>query len=114
MIEYFIINDFVEGAFESFQKSRRKRFLFSGNYGIIIILFFTEMSAMKQYFEIVDVTAREVVGLKYEPTVEVEITLDDETVGRASVPAGMKNAREISIAAKTNKSKKPKLLLPKF
>ena len=53
---------------------------------------------MKQYFEIVDVTAREVVGLKYEPTVEVEITLDDETVGRASVPAGMKNAREISIA----------------
>ena len=53
---------------------------------------------MKQYFEIVDVTAREVVGLKFEPTVEVEITLDDETVGRASVPAGMKNAREISIA----------------
>ena len=56
------------------------------------------MNVMKQYFEIVDVTAREVVGLKYEPTVEVEITLDDETVGRASVPAGMKNAREISIA----------------
>ena len=61
-------------------------------------IFLTEMNAMKQYFEIVDVTAREVVGLKYEPTVEVEITLDDETVGRASVPAGMKNAREISIA----------------
>ena len=56
------------------------------------------MNVMKQYFEIVDVTAREVVGLKYEPTVEVEITLDDETVGRALVPAGMKNAREISIA----------------
>ena len=53
---------------------------------------------MKQYFEIVDVTAREVVGLKFEPTVEVEITLDDETVGRASVPSGMKNAREVSIA----------------
>ena len=53
---------------------------------------------MKQYFEIVDVTAREVVSLKFEPTVEVEITLDDETVGRASVPAGMKNAREVSIA----------------
>ena len=48
---------------------------------------------MKQYFEIVDVTAREVVGLKF-----VEITLDDETVGRASVPSGMKNAREVSIA----------------
>ena len=53
---------------------------------------------MKQYFEIVDVTAREVVGLKFEPTVEVEITLDDETVGRASIPSGMKNAREVSIA----------------
>ena len=53
---------------------------------------------MKQYFEIVDVTAREVVGLKFEPTVEVEITLDDESVGRASVPSGMKNAREVSIA----------------
>jgi enolase len=53
---------------------------------------------MKQYFEIVDVTAREVLGLKFEPTVEVEITLDDETVGRASVPSGMKNAREVSIA----------------
>lgn len=53
---------------------------------------------MKQYFEIVDVTAREVVGLKFEPTIEVEITLDDETVGRASVPSGMKNAREVSIA----------------
>ena len=53
---------------------------------------------MKQYFEIVDVTAREVVGLKFEPTVEVAITLDDETVGRASVPSGMKNAREVSIA----------------
>lgn len=53
---------------------------------------------MKQYFEIVDVTAREVVGLIFEPTVEVEITLDDETVGRASVPSGMKNAREVSIA----------------
>ncbi len=53
---------------------------------------------MKQYFEIVDVTARKIVGLKFEPTLEVEITLDDETVGRAAVPAGMKNAREISIA----------------
>lgn len=53
---------------------------------------------MKQYFEIVDVTAREVVGLKFEPTLEVEITLDDESIGRASVPAGMKNAREVSIA----------------
>ncbi len=49
---------------------------------------------MKQYFEIVDVMAREVVNLKFESTVEVEITLDDETVGRASVPTGMKYAKK--------------------
>lgn len=53
---------------------------------------------MKQYFEIVDVTAREVVNLRFEKTVEVEITLDDETVGRASVPVGMKHEKEVSVA----------------
>lgn len=53
---------------------------------------------MKRYFEIVDVTAREVVDLRFERTVEVEITLDDETVGRASVPSGMKHAKEVAIA----------------
>ena len=53
---------------------------------------------MKQYFEIVDVTAREIMDLRFKRTIEVEITLDDETVGRASVPSGMKNAKDISIA----------------
>ena len=51
-----------------------------------------------EYFEIVDITAREVVNLAFEPTVEVEVTLDDETVGRASVPTGMLHAKEASVA----------------
>ncbi len=43
---------------------------------------------MKQYFEIVDVMAREILDSRGNPTVEVEVTLDDDTVGRASVPSG--------------------------
>ena len=43
---------------------------------------------MKQYFEIVDVMAREILDSRGNPTVEVEITLDDGTVGRAAVPSG--------------------------
>ncbi len=43
---------------------------------------------MKQYFEIVDVMAREVLDSRGNPTVEVEVTLDDGTIGRAAVPSG--------------------------
>ena len=42
---------------------------------------------MKQYFEIVDVMAREILDSRGNPTVEVEVTLDDGTVGRAAVPS---------------------------
>lgn len=38
---------------------------------------------MKDYFEIVDVSAREILDSRGNPTVEVEVTLDDGTVGRA-------------------------------
>ena len=41
---------------------------------------------MKDYFEIVDVSAREILDSRGNPTVEVEVTLDDGTVGRAAVP----------------------------
>ena len=41
---------------------------------------------MKQYFEIVDVMAREILDSRGNPTVEVEVTLDDGTVGRAARP----------------------------
>ena len=48
---------------------------------------------MKQYFEIVDVMAREILDSRGNPTVEVEVTLDDGTVGRAAVPAGASTGR---------------------
>jgi enolase len=43
---------------------------------------------MKQYFEIVDVMGREILDSRGNPTVEVEVTLDDGTIGRAAVPSG--------------------------
>ena len=43
---------------------------------------------MKQYFEIVDVLGREILDSRGNPTVEVEVTLEDGTVGRAAVPSG--------------------------
>ncbi|MGI5936951.1 MAG: phosphopyruvate hydratase [Oscillospiraceae bacterium] len=43
---------------------------------------------MKQNFEIVDVLAREILDSRGNPTVEVEVTLEDGTVGRAAVPSG--------------------------
>ncbi|MCD8066090.1 MAG: phosphopyruvate hydratase [Oscillospiraceae bacterium] len=43
---------------------------------------------MKNYFEIVDVLGREILDSRGNPTVEVEVTLDDGTVGRAAVPSG--------------------------
>ncbi len=43
---------------------------------------------MKQYFEIVDVVGREILDSRGNPTVEVEVYLDDGTMGRAAVPSG--------------------------
>ena len=43
---------------------------------------------MKDYFEIVDVKALEILDSRGNPTVEAEVTLDDGTVGRAAVPSG--------------------------
>ena len=43
---------------------------------------------MKQYFEIVDVMAREILDSRGNPTVEVEVYLEDGTMGRAAVPSG--------------------------
>ncbi len=40
------------------------------------------------YLEIVDVHAREILDSRGNPTLEVEVTLDDGTVGRADVPSG--------------------------
>ena len=42
---------------------------------------------MKDVFTIVDVLAREILDSRGNPTVEVEVNLDDGTVGRAAVPS---------------------------
>ncbi|MBQ9852823.1 MAG: phosphopyruvate hydratase [Ruminiclostridium sp.] len=43
---------------------------------------------MKQMIEIVDVLGREILDSRGNPTVEVEVYLDDGVVGRACVPSG--------------------------
>jgi enolase len=43
---------------------------------------------VNNYLEIVDVLGREILDSRGNPTVEVEVTLEDGTVGRAAVPSG--------------------------
>ena len=43
---------------------------------------------MKQIIEIVDVLGREILDSRGNPTVEVEVYLEDGTIGRAAVPSG--------------------------
>lgn len=43
---------------------------------------------MKNYVEIVNIHARQILDSRAFPTVEVEVTLEDGTVGRAAVPSG--------------------------
>ncbi len=43
---------------------------------------------MKSYLEIVDVLAREILDSRGNPTVEVEVVVDGDYVGRAAVPSG--------------------------
>ncbi|PKM66163.1 MAG: phosphopyruvate hydratase [Firmicutes bacterium HGW-Firmicutes-2] len=43
---------------------------------------------MKLYYEITDIFAREVLDSRANPTIEVEVVVDDQYVGRAIVPSG--------------------------
>ncbi len=43
---------------------------------------------MRNYVEIVDVVGRQILDSRAMPTVEVEVILEDGTVGRAAVPSG--------------------------
>ena len=43
---------------------------------------------MKQMLEIVSVLGREILDSRGNPTVEVEVCLDNGVVGRAAVPSG--------------------------
>jgi enolase len=38
--------------------------------------------------EIIDIVAREILDSRGNPTVEVDVTLDDGSMGRAAVPSG--------------------------
>lgn len=43
---------------------------------------------MKSYIEITDVYAREILDSRGNPTVEVEVVVEDNVIGRAAVPSG--------------------------
>ena len=43
---------------------------------------------MKEFFEITDIFAQEILDSRGNPTVEVEVTVDHQYVGRAAVPSG--------------------------
>lgn len=43
---------------------------------------------MKNYVEITDVVARQILDSRGNPTVEVEVVVENDTTGRASVPSG--------------------------
>ena len=60
---------------------------------------------MKQYFEIVDVLAREILDSRGNPTVEVEVFLDDGTVGRAAVPSGASTGEYEALELRDNDSR---------
>ncbi|PJI07630.1 MULTISPECIES: phosphopyruvate hydratase [Clostridium] len=61
---------------------------------------------MKSYVEIVDVLARQILDSRANPTVEVEVTLEDGTVGRASVPSGASTGQFEAVELRDNDKSK--------
>lgn len=53
-----------------------------------MITIYERREVMKGYLEIIDVFAREILDSRANPTVEVEVALEDGTIGRAAVPSG--------------------------
>ena len=51
-------------------------------------IFNKEVFVVKQYIEILDVYAREILDSRGNPTVEAEVICDGGYVGRAAVPSG--------------------------
>ena len=47
---------------------------------------------MKGYIEILDVYAREILDSRGNPTVEVDVLVEGEFLGRAAVPSGASTA----------------------
>lgn len=57
---------------------------------------------MKKYMEIVDVVAREILDSRSFPTLEVEIYLEDGTMGRAAVPSGASTGSREAVELRDN------------
>ena len=57
---------------------------------------------MKTYLEIVDIHAREILDSRANPTVEVEILLDDGTEERAAVPSGASTGQFEAVELRDN------------
>ncbi|MBN2396789.1 MAG: phosphopyruvate hydratase, partial [Deltaproteobacteria bacterium] len=56
--------------------------------------------------EIIDVYAREILDSRGNPTVEVEVTLSSEIVGRASVPSGASTGEHEMLELRDNDSER--------
>ncbi|MDO8302003.1 MAG: phosphopyruvate hydratase, partial [Sedimentisphaerales bacterium] len=55
---------------------------------------------------IVDVTAREIMDSRGNPTVEVDVMLDDGSFGRAAVPSGASTGAYEAVELRDEKSKR--------
>ena len=62
---------------------------------------------MKKFIEIVDVLGREVMDSRGNPTVEVEVYLEDGSMGRAAVPSGASTLRQIVNCSAPGSSSSP-------
>lgn len=63
---------------------------------------------MKKYVEVIDVFAREVLDSRSNPTVEVEVELEDGTIGRAIVPSGASTGEFEAVELRDKDSKRYK------
>src|SRR5690554_5519740 len=61
---------------------------------------------MKQYMEIENVLAREIVDSRGNPTVEVEVLIEDGTIGRAAVPSGASTGAFEAVELRDNDKKR--------
>lgn len=60
---------------------------------------------MKDYIEILDVFAREILDSRGNPTVEVEVTVERDFVGRAAVPSGASTGAFEAVELRDNDSR---------
>jgi enolase len=61
---------------------------------------------MKTYLEIIDVYAREILDSRANPTVEVEVVLEDGTIGRAGAPSGASTGAFEAVELRDNDKKR--------